>query len=138
MTGRNSRFGMHAVSYGAVCLGLLVAVNWIANNHNKRWDLTEQHVYSLSPQSSSLITALPTQLKLVTFKGISEEDEKIKDLLQLYKDANPSKVAVDIIDPRAKPQLVEKYGMKSGNLVYLSLGEGELAAVSRINEATEE
>lgn len=138
MKGRSTRYGTNAIFYIAVVAAIIVAANWIINRHNKRWDLTEQHVYSLAPQTVSLIQGLQAPLKLISFKGISEDDLKLSELLYMYKNENPSKVSVEIIDPRAKPQLVDRYGMKAGNLIYLELEAGEDSAVSRINEATED
>ena len=140
--GRTTRYGSQVITYTAIVLALLTAGNWLVNRHNKKIDLTEQGVYSLAPQSKDLIVKLDKPLKLVSFKGISEDDEKIDELLRRFKDENPGKVAVEIVDPKAKPQLVEKYGMKQGNLIYLEYGSagtnGEGLAVSRINESTEE
>ncbi len=136
--GRSARYGTHVATYTAIFLAILVATNWIANRHNKKVDVTEQGVYSLAPQSKDLMNKLERPLKLISFKGISEDDEKISEILYRFKDQNGAKVSVEIIDPKAKPQLVEKYGMKQGNLIYLQYGEGEESAVSRINEVTEE
>ena len=136
--GRTTRYGTNVLVYTAVFLALLVAANWLTNRHNKKIDLTEQGVYSLAPQSKDLLSKLEKSLKLVSFKGISDDDEKISELLYRFKDQNAAKVSVDIVDPKSKPQLVEKYGMKQGNLIYLQYGEGEQMAVSRINESSEE
>lgn len=135
--GRTTRFGASAVAATAFFLGILVAVNWFANRYNKRWDLTEQNVYSLADQSSRTVDALKKPLKLVGFKA-GEGSEQIEDLLALYKERNPGKVTTQIVDPRTKPQLVDTYGMKPGNLIYLQYGEGENPQVSRLNEVTEE
>jgi ABC-type uncharacterized transport system involved in gliding motility auxiliary subunit len=136
--GRTTRYGTHVLVYTAIFLAILVAANWLAHRHNKKVDLTEQGVYSLAPQSRELLDKLAGPLKLISFKGLSENDEQIRDIFSRFKDQNPAKISVDIIDPKSKPQLVEKYGMKQGNVAYLQYGEGEGAAVSRINEVSEE
>lgn len=138
IAGRTTSYGAHAVFYTAIFLGILVSVNWIAGHHNKKLDLTEQGVYSLAPQTKELLAKLENPLRLVAFKGLSEDDDKIEDLLRRYKDENPSKVTVEVIDPRSKPHLVEKYQMKQGNLIYIEYGQSSSASNSRINEATEE
>lgn len=136
--GRNTRFGVNLVLYAIVFIGILYAINWIALRHNKRWDLTENNVYSLAPQSVSLMQGLQKPLKLVTFKGLVENQDKVDELLHLYKDSNPAKVSVDSIDPKAKPHLIEKYGIKPGNQIYIEYGEGDKTSVSRINESTQQ
>jgi ABC-type uncharacterized transport system involved in gliding motility auxiliary subunit len=143
MTGRKARFGYIALPYIAIFVGILVGVNWLANKYNKRLDLTEQGVYSLAPQSSSVVRNLKKPLKLVGLQGpavarVAKDIDDLKDLFTLYKESNPGKVTTELFDPQAKPHLVEKYGYKTGNLVYVEYGEGDTKGVSRINEASEE
>lgn len=136
--GRRTRFGTTVAVYGAVFLAIIISLNWLIDRNNRRWDLTEQGVYSLSPQTAQLIGGLNQKLELVAFKGASDDDAKVEDLLRLYRDQNPGRVSVEIVDPKSKPGLVEHYGMKSGNLVYIGYGEGQSKAVSRVNDGTEE
>lgn len=139
VSGRVARFGINALLYTAVFVGLLVVANYFAKKNELRWDLTEQGVYSLSDQSIKITKALSQPLKLVAIKDPQAvPDSPLNDLLRLYQEANSAKVQVEIVDPRSKPHLLDSYGMKPGNLVYLEFGEGEQRAVSRINEATEE
>lgn len=136
LTGRQARFGLNAIGYLVVFVGLVTAANWFATRHNKRWDLTEEGVYSLSEPSKRIVGMLKKPLKIVGFKV--GEWESLHDLLELYQGQNGAMVTTELIDPRSKPHLVERYDMKPGNLVYLSYGEGDAAAVSRVNEMTEE
>ena len=137
--GRGARFGVSALVYAAIFVALLAVANWLANRHNKRWDLTEEGVYSLSPQSEKIVSNLKKPLKLVAFKGSQMAgDEELEDLLRLYSEANPGKGTTQLIDPRTKPHAIDQYQMKPGNLIYIEYGEGEQKGVSRINEAGEE
>jgi ABC-type uncharacterized transport system involved in gliding motility auxiliary subunit len=138
ISGRTTRYGTHAVVYTVLFLAIIGAGNWIANRNNKKIDLTEQGVYSLAPQSKELIKNLKSNLKIVAFKGLSEDDEQIQDLIARYKDQNPSLVTTEIVDPRANPARVKQFEMKQGNLLYLEYSSGDKKSVSRINEATEE
>lgn len=140
LMGRTARFGANAVLATAVFTGFLVAANWFAVRYDKRWDLTESKMYSLSDQSTQVVQGLKKPLRLVGFDVIDGESdsEGMKDLLGRYGYINSSKVQVEIVNPRSKPHLVDKYGMKAGNLVYLEYGEGDSKGVSRINEVTEE
>lgn len=136
--GRGMRFGVGATTNIILVLAVLAAVNWYTHKHNKRWDLTEEGVYSLSSQSINVVSNLEKPLKLVAFTGAPQvNDESLKETLELYQ-YHSKKVTTEVINPQTKPHLVEKYGMNAGNIIYLEYGEGDDKGVSRINEATED
>lgn len=137
LTGRKSRLGANALLYIVVFVGIIIAVNWLAFRHNKRWDLTEQGVYSLSPESRKVIQDLQKPLKIVGFK-VQENPQALNDIIELYKTENPAKVDTSVVDPRAKFNLVEQYEMKQGNVIYIEYGEGKKKGISRVNDASEE
>lgn len=136
--GRRIRFGANVVLYSAVFVGFLVLANLAAHHYNKRFDLTEQGVYSLTPQSVEVVKALKKPLSIVVINDPNTVNEQqARDLLTLYRSYG-EEVHTELIDPRAKPHLVDRYEMKEGNLVYLQYGEDSQKAVSRINEVSEE
>jgi ABC-type uncharacterized transport system involved in gliding motility auxiliary subunit len=135
---RSARFAGSALTYTAVVLVVLGLCNYLGYRHNKRWDLTEQGVYSLSPQSRQVVQGLKQPLSLIAFKADMTNEQQLKDLLSYYRDANKDQVSTEIIDPRVKPHLVDQYEMKQGNQIYIAYGTGDTKAVSRINEANEE
>jgi len=137
--GRTARFSFNVVLYSVVIIGLLGVVNWFINRHDRRWDLTKEGVYSLATQSQKVIADLKAPLKIVALVNIGmDDDEKLRQRFELYRYHNPSKVTVEFLDPRVKPHLLDLYGFKPGNLVYLQYGEGEQAGINRLNETGEE
>ena len=139
LTSRSARFGLNAGLATTVFAVFLVALNWTVNRHDRRWDLTQEGVFSVSDQSVKVVEALTKQLKIVAFKvGDGEQEQKTKELLELYKYHNPSKVSTSLIDPRSNPGAVDTYQMKGGNVVYLEYGEGETKGTSRLNEVSEQ
>lgn len=139
ITGRTARFGAQAVAYAAVAAGLLVVVNVFAVLNEKRWDLTEQGVYSLSPKSLKIVEALDKPVRLVALEAPQAHNkEQTRELLQLYKYANEKQVTFEILDPRARPVEVDTLGMKPGNLLYVEYGAGEAKGASRINQIDEQ
>jgi ABC-type uncharacterized transport system involved in gliding motility auxiliary subunit len=138
-TGRTARFGAHAVTYGAVTLGLLIVLNIFVSLNEKRWDLTEQGVYSLSPKSVKLIAGIKAPVRIVAIEGQnSATKESTRELLQLYKMANDSSISYELLDPSVKPVEVDTLGMKSGNLIYIEYGEGSAKGISRLNQVDEQ
>lgn len=139
ITGRTARFGAQAIAYTVVAAGLLVVANIFAVLNEKRWDLTEQGVYSLSPKSIKIVAGLTKPVRIVAIDAApAVNKEQTRELLQLYKYANDAKLSFDIIDPRARPVEVDTMGMKQGNLLYIEYGEGENKGISRINQIDEQ
>lgn len=138
LSQRAVRFGSGAFAYTVLFVALLVGINFLGRKYNKRFDLTRNGVFSLAPQTEELLGKLSGTLKLVAFEEGAGQLGPAAELLKLYGEANRSKVSTEVIDPRSKPHLIEKYGMKQGNMVYLEYQEGESKGVSRVNTASEE
>lgn len=145
ITGRTARFGYNALFYSVVFVGLVTVANIFVLQNDRRWDLTEQGVYSLSEKSVSIVKGLSKPVRFIAIDtskmmslGGGVNPERTRELLELYKYNNPKQVSFEIIDPRTKPVEVEKLGMKQGNLLYIEYGEGAQSAISRINQIDEQ
>ncbi|WKZ57915.1 MAG: Gldg family protein [Bdellovibrionota bacterium] len=137
LTGRVARYSVNAVVYSVVFAGILVLLNWLGVRYNERFDLTEEGVFSLSSQSENIIRNLKRPLKLVAIKQGGAEDQALEDLLKLYKSENRDKVSTEIINPTTKPHLLDIYGMKPGQLLYVAYGEETSRQESRLSESSE-
>jgi len=140
---RIARYGANAALASVVFIGLLIVGNWFAHRYDQRWDLTEEGVYSLAPQSKDIVSNLKEPLKLVGLTGpavfrLGKEAVELKEVLERYKQQNLQKVSVQLFDPESKVHLLDQYGFKQGNLLYIEYGKGEKKGVSRINEGSEE
>lgn len=139
IVGRRARYGYNVVLYSAVFVGLLVVANVFVSWNNKRWDLTEQGIYSLSEKSVKTVEALQQPLRIVGVKAPNVENpDTVDSLLKLYSYHNKSVVKTEMIDAKSKPVEMQNLGMKPGNLVYVSYGEGDKLVSSRINEYSEQ
>ena len=134
LTGRATRFGTNVFLYALVFVGLLLAFNYLIDQRfNKRWDLTQEGVYSLAPASADVLKQLTKPLKLVAVKNNQQlADSELQDRLDLYRSARPDLVSFEFIDPASKPQLIDKYELKRGDVLYVGYGEGDKAQSSRI------
>jgi ABC-type uncharacterized transport system involved in gliding motility auxiliary subunit len=138
ISGRSLKFGSGALVYTTLFIVILVSVNYIIKRRDKRWDLTLDSAFSLAEQSESVLKDLKEPLKLVGFVSPITNGDELGERLKLYKQERPDLVDFEIIDPQSQPHLVEKYAMKSGNLVYIEYGKDKNSQISRINGVTEE
>jgi len=98
-------------------------------------DLTHDKAYSLASQSLNQVLDLDRPLKFTVFFGNSERSmrqlDRVRQLVELYHVANPSKVSVEYLDPfrdikefEALARRVPDVAASSGDGMVLTLGEG--------------
>jgi ABC-type uncharacterized transport system involved in gliding motility auxiliary subunit len=118
---RSTKYGTSTLLASLFFVGILAAVNVLGTRYTRRFDLTEAKVFSLAPQSKSIVQDLEKDLVLQAFVegGVNPE---LSDLLSSYAYASP-KVRFETIDPDRNPELAERYGITAYNTVHLAYGE---------------
>ncbi len=111
LTMRTTKHGMNMGVMIIVVITLLVCVNYLANKHNKTWDMTAEKINSLSDQTTVLLKDLKGDLEIkVFYKGPQalEERQKVKQALAVYQDFS-NKVKVRYINAYVDQQLAIQY-----------------------------
>jgi ABC-type uncharacterized transport system involved in gliding motility auxiliary subunit len=99
--GRGARYGTLSLVSIAVFLGILVAVNYLGTRQNKRWDLTENQVYSLSDQTVRILRDLQEPATITVFEVDARADAH-RMRLQEYQ-YHSSQLTVEFVDPNRDP-----------------------------------
>ncbi len=130
---RSTKYGANVLLSSVVFVAVLVLLNYISARHSHRFDLTEQGVFSLSPQSANVVKNLQTDLQVQAFVegGVSPQ---LRDLLESYAYASP-KFKFEMIDPDRQPEQAEKYKITAYNTVRLEYGK-ESTTVTQPTEQT--
>ncbi|PYR77656.1 MAG: hypothetical protein DMF86_08380 [Acidobacteria bacterium] len=125
--GRQTRFGTIAIASVLVVLGILAAINYIANRHNKRWDLTASKQYSLSDQTKKVLQDLKKPVNVHVFAR-SEDFSRFHDRLDEYQYVS-KQVNVEYTDLEKQPALANRFGVQQpGTVVFEYGGRTEKAA----------
>jgi ABC-type uncharacterized transport system involved in gliding motility auxiliary subunit len=97
-------------------VALFAVVQLLAFRHNKRWDLTPQQSFVLSPQSRKIAEALAQPARITAFYSSQEPGQRreMLDLLEQFKTAAPS-LDYRLVDLDRSPGLATKYGVASYN-----------------------
>jgi ABC-type uncharacterized transport system involved in gliding motility auxiliary subunit len=129
---RSTKYGANLLASSVLFIAVLGLANYISARHHHRLDMTEQGVFSLSPQSANVVKNLQEDLQVQAFVegGINPE---LRDLLDNYSYAS-AKVKSEFIDPDRQPESAEKYHITAYNTVRLEYGK-ESATVAQPNEA---
>src|SRR5262245_17274808 len=132
LSERSTKYGASTIFGSLFFLGILIAANYAAAIYPKRFDLTEQGIYSLSPQSISVVENLKEDLQVQAFVegGINPT---LKDLFESYAYRSPH-FKFQLIDPDKDPQLAEQLQIRTYNTVQLAYGKES----TRISSPTEE
>ena len=125
---RNARYGAIASVSVLVVLGILIAVNYLSVQQNKRWDLTSNRQYTLSEQTVKLLRELKTPVKFVVFETDAEVD-RIRVRLSEYA-YQSGQLSVEYIDPDKRPVPAKEYEIQSyGTVVVEHMGRRERVVV---------
>ncbi len=123
---RQARYGALAGASVLIVLGLLVAVNYLSSRQNKRWDLTENQLYSLSDQTVKLLNGLDAPLKFTVFDR-GDSLDRYKPMLGEYGYHSPS-VTTEYVDADKKPVLAKQYNVETyGTIILEYKGRSERA-----------
>lgn len=107
MSRRQSKYATMALTSVLVMVGILIAVNYLSNRRNARWDLTEGSVHSLSEQSERILSDLDAPLRLVVIdRGTQLEGHR--DRMSMYDNAS-NQVSVEYLDAERDPLRAEQY-----------------------------
>ena len=129
---RQTRYGTMAVTSVVTVLGILVIINYLATRQNKRWDLTQGQIYSLSDQSLRILRGLDAPVTIRLFARDSEFAQ-YRDRLDEYANAS-NRVSVEYIDAEKRPALAKQYDVQTlGTTVFEYKGR-----VERVTTNTEQ
>ena len=120
MKTRQTKFSAYASVYVLVILGVLGAINYLANRHNKSFDATSNKTYSLSDQTEKIVKGLKQDVKLRFFGDVADFG-RAKDLLDRYNTLG-GKLSIEYIDVMKKPLEVKQAGVKSTGTLLLESG----------------
>ena len=139
---KTTKHGMNMGTAILLVLVLLTAVNYIAYSRNKKWDLTQEKLNSLSSQTIQIAKGLDKELRLIGFfkdgqPEIQRTKEIFLDVAEKMRFEN-SKIVVEIFDPDKRPDLKKQYNVSSlGDVVMLYDGKQKLISVLNLLQPEE-
>lgn len=136
---RTTRHGMNMGTLILLVLAVLIGVNFVAFNRNKKWDLTEEGLNSLSPQTIKIIKDLKSEVKFLGFFVENSEQETRKkmtfqSIAKMFSDES-DKIKIETWDPQKRPDLAKMYGVEFSGTVVLLLN-GKQHTVTEASEET--
>ena len=121
-----------------IVLVLLVLPYSFFAKKNILWDLTEEKIYSLSPQSKNVLTKVNQPLQLFVYDDYnSVTREYIRNLLSLYQAEN-NKITYQFVNPLEAKNVRKYFNPNEKNIIYFEYGDTQdplIGQLKILNEA---
>ena len=114
MATSKAKTGANAVIYVLLVIGAVIFGNIALSRVFKRFDFTEDKVYTLSQPSKDLVAKLPDKLTVKAFISgdlppeLQQASQYTRDLLDEYKNASGGKMTWEALDPAADKELEDE------------------------------
>lgn len=131
-SGRSMRYGTLTFASILVVLGILAAINYLAERHNTRWDLTAAGQYTLSEQTKKVLQGLERPVR-ATVLARTDEFARYRTRLEQYQ-YESSQLQVEYVDPERRPALAEQLGENAMGVIVLEYD----GRVQRVTSNTEQ
>jgi ABC-type uncharacterized transport system involved in gliding motility auxiliary subunit len=128
---RQVRFGTLATASVVIVLAILVAINYLAARHNKRWDLTSAKQYTLSEQSKKVLQGLNKPVRVTVFAR-TDDFERFRNRLDEYQYVT-KQLNVEYVDPEKRPELADRLKENALGTIVLEY-EGRVQRVTSDSE----
>jgi ABC-type uncharacterized transport system involved in gliding motility auxiliary subunit len=107
---RQMRYGTNTFVLALIVLAILGGLNYVALRRGVRWDLTKGQRFSLSDQTTKVVTGLKEDVKVTYFQR-GRELQRGQDRLKTYQSLSP-KIKVEFVDPVANPGKTQAYDVR--------------------------
>lgn len=128
--------GANAILFVLVSIGALGALNVVGTRTFKRFDLTAEKVYTLSPGSKDLVRNLPDRLNVKLFMSedlkppFKQHAQFVRDLLSEYETYSNGKLKLEVIKigegDTKKEEEAQKYHVQKSNRGVVSANKFEI------------
>lgn len=138
-SGMDRRKGVRRKAWLGLLTGLLaaVAVTMAASAINLRWDLTDNHMYTLSDSTRNVLNKLdePVMIRAYITRGLPQPYGQLRrfiaDMLRSYHEAGHGNVGFEIIDPADDPNVAASLAALNIPRVRVQVVEGDQAQVKQ-------
>lgn len=121
LSSRDVRYGSNTLVMSLAFIGILALINVLANRYSDRFDLTENHVYTLAPLSVQIVHELKQPVKIIAFyRNGNAGRESFEPLLKEYA-RESNLISYEFVDPVSQPGLARQYNVQfDGTTVLVS------------------
>ena len=117
---RSTQAGTNAIVATISLIFILGLINFLTFRYTTPIDLTENQLFTLSPQSQEIVQQLDQPIKVIVFDR--ELNSVNKALLKNYQRQNQN-FTYELVDPEINPGMARQFNVKSLGEVHLEYGD---------------
>lgn len=123
LTGRQARYGSNALVLSLTVIGVVIIVNYLAFKNPNRWDLTQDKVFTLSPETINTLQSLKQPVMAQAFYTARTPSDDVQKLLDSYKFNGKGKFDYKFIDPEADIAAARAANITRDGTIVIFLGD---------------
>jgi ABC-type uncharacterized transport system involved in gliding motility auxiliary subunit len=121
--GRKAKYSSNATILTLAVIGILVIINLFLYHNDVSWDLTEDKVNTLSPESLEILQDLEIPIYAQAFYSASTATDSADKVLSNFKRNSNGMFDYEFIDPYQDPVAANQAGITRDQTIILSTGE---------------
>lgn len=131
LAGKSAKYGANMVVMVVVFMVIVIFSAVLGEAHKKRLDLTRTGRFTLSAQTTKIVSGLTVPVKVVAFYRAesgtmhAKQRQTARDLLEEFANLSPN-FTFTFIDPDKNPGLASKYGVSEYRIMLLTSGTKQI------------
>ncbi len=127
------KYGLNTVTAIILTLGIVVVVMLISYHNNKRFDMTQEKIFTLSDQTVKVLQGLQSDIEVDIFHSRgSNFSESAKNLLDQYR-YHSKKITIASLETNQNPALAREYKLTQPDAIVIR-GNDRREVVTRVEE----
>ena len=131
VTGRRTQYATNTFVYTSLTLAVIVLVNFMGARNEYRYDASEQSIFSIAPQTATLLTGLDDDVHVLAFFR-ETEGRAAENLLDTYA-AESDRFSFEMVDPNQRPEMAQQYEVTEYSTLVVVYG-GDSTRVTDLSE----
>ena len=123
LTGRQARYGSNALVLGLAFLGILIVINYLVYQNDRSWDLTEDRLNTLLPESVEVLESLPENVTAKAFVESAALPTYTEELLKLFARSSNGKFSYEIVNVLSDPVAAQDAQVTREGQVVVYMGQ---------------
>lgn len=122
LSGRQARYGSNVFIRSIAFIGILLVLNWFVFKNPQKWDITQDKVNTLAPETIQALESLPAPVTAIAFYSNLPTDSA-EELLAKFKANSNGNFDYQFVNPDTDPVAAREAGITGDGKIMLMMGD---------------